>query len=297
MRLELLEVVYEGGDILDVALAHQRRLLRTKLEDRFATVDLRRTGASARRTALIRLAEMPPAHVLVRGLHRIDEVASAFPRSRLWLDYLGRCRALYPDELGLWAFRIARTFCYSMEADAAVRRAGCGRVSLHRGPFLPSMPLPPPTGRLVVGVLDNWDGAREVLVRLKKLQKAREDWDCDLVSTVQMGGVCRVEHAFEVGEESNLLIGPVDSADYGGPHEALLLAMSLGRALCTAGTPALWGASTSMDKKLLLAQKHEPGTYATSLRAYKANRAKYDSALSGLQGDPAAVPQELLRSL
>lgn len=297
MPIRLLELVYEGNDVLDVALARQRRVLQSELGHGFMSLDLRRKSTKVRARLLRGAAERVPRHLLLRGLHKVDEAVPFFSTSTLFLDYLACNRAVLPEELARWAHRIERVFVYSTDADEGLRDAGIGRISVHAGPFLPTLETPlPEAPRLSVGVLDTRSGARDVLVRLKKLRKS-QGWDMDIRTTVRFGGVITMDSVFEVAEESHLLIAPMEGEDYGGPHEGALLAIAANRALCTSSTSALHSMAFASTKRYIPAQKYEPGTYAASFGVYLRNRQKYDDAFSGLKADPEAVPRELLERM
>lgn len=295
-RLKLLEVVYEGGDVLDVALACQRKILRDELGAAFKTLDLRRRPMRDREDLLRAAGEVPPDFLLVRGLSQIEEVIPFFRGSKLFLDYLAQNERVAPGSLGRWSYRIARVFAYSAKADGDLRSAGTGIISLHPGPELPKLPAELPEGKLTLGVLDSAKGTLDVLVRLKRIRR-KQMWDIDIVSNMKMGGVRHVGSPFEVAEECHLLVVPMDAPDLGGPHEGALLAMSVGRALCTSPTSGFYSLSFAGTGRYIPAERYEPGTYASSFGVYRNNRAKYDSAFDDLRSSAEQVPHEILRRM
>jgi hypothetical protein len=297
MNLKLLEVVYEGGDILDVALASQRRALREALGSGFQSLDLRGKGTDQRARLLQAALGRKPGHVLVRGLRSVEEVLPFFPKAEFFLDYLAKDRAVDPAELARWAHKIKRVFIYSAKADPDIRKAGVGRISTHAGPFLPDLRTPAPSGdKIIVGVIDMGAGTREVISRMKKVRR-EQGWDFEIFSTMKGSGITQLRTNFEVAEESNLVVAPMDTMDYGGPHEPALLCMSVGRALCTSTTSAFYSLAFAGTKRYIPAQRYEPGTYATSFGVYCRDREKYDTAFSGLKLNPHAVPQEILERM
>lgn len=296
MAVTLLEVVYEGGDVLDVALSRQRIKLAKALGAKFLTADLRGIPMKKRGALLRGLGELNPKFVLLRGTSGMGEAAPFFRRSIFFLDYLARKESAPPGSLSRWTYRIVRAFVYSSKADLAVRRAGVGAVSFKAGPGLRSLPAPPPEGKMVVGVLELGDGAARTLIRLKRVRKAGGE-DFDIISTKRMGGVLHADSAFEVAESSRLLIAPMDSPDFGGPNEPSLLAMSVKRALCTAPTSAFYTLPSAARSKIVEATKHSPGTYAMGIRTYAESPSRYLHAFDGVDFDPEDVPKEILRRI
>jgi hypothetical protein len=294
MPLRLLELVYEGGDVLDVALARQRRILKSELGDEFQSVDLRRLPLLDRERLLRKLGGTQPENLLLRGLSRLEETMEFFPKSQLLLDYLARREALRRGELMRWVHKTKRVYCYSDMAERASRQAGCGKISRFPGPLLPNLSDErEPRDRPVVGVLELGDGAGDVLIRLKKL-RAQNRWDFDIAATRKMAGVERCDSEFEVGEAADLLLGPLDAPDLGGPHEPGMLALSLRKALCTSSNSALYSLPVFPTGGYIPAERYDTGTYAAAFGVYTRNPTKYDTAFDKITLAPDAVPRDIL---
>lgn len=297
--MELLEVVYEGGEVIDRALAAQRALLASELRTRLTTVDLRRLNTTDRTKVLRDLAKRNEVvkHVLVRGLSGAHEAASFFTRCHLFLDALGRSERPVDRELSVLAFRTKRVFVYSFDMDQAIRGAGIGLVSRHAGPFFPRVDVPAPGDEdfFTVGVLNLGGGTLEVLGKLKKLRVEKE-LPIDIVSTERVSGVEHVGSAFEVAERADLLLSPAAGEDRWGPDEGAILALCTGRALCTAPSSAFQNLPYSSGK-YVPAEKYTPGSYANAALLYPEQRKALDAWPRTPALDWDTVPREILRRL
>lgn len=292
--MDLVELVYEGGEVLDLALEAQRDLLASELRSRFATVDLRRLPAAERAKLLRAGAAREPRNVIIRGLSGLKEVANFFTRSALMLDVLGKSDPPEPRELSVYAYRTKRVFVYGKDASGMVRGAGIGTVSLHAGPFFPRVAFDAVEG-VVIGVPALSEGNTAVLGSLKKLRKTK-NLNFDIVTTERMAGVETVGSALAVAEASNLLVVPHDAADLRGPHEGGILALCAGRALCTSGTDAFFNLPYSSGR-YLQAEKFNPGSYANAALLYPNQRAVLDAWPGSHDLDWETVPREILRRL
>lgn len=292
---KLIELVYEGGAVLDVALAEQRALLQSSVPH-FISLDLRGRGTRARLAMFQRVRDHYD-YVLVRGASKIDEVAKVFSKSKIFLDYLARYESIGPGSLMACAHRISRVFVYSEKAESDVRKAGVGKISPYSGPGLPSLEgIREKHDRPIVAVLELGDGALPVLSRLKKIRKA-QSWDIDIATTRKMGGVLHFETAIGAAEAADLVIAPMDSPDHGGPHEAALLCLSLKRALCTSTTSAFHSLPTVIRGRYIEAKRYSPGTYAASYPVYSRSPEKFDSAFDEINLKPDALPNEILQRM
>ena len=300
--LKLLELVYEGGDVLDLALVYQRRYLKEALGTKFLSVNMRGMGRPQRLKTLKQLqSDFSPENILLRGATQVDEVCRAIPGSDLVIDYLARTEEIEPNSLIRWSPRILRVLVYSIRAENVVRDGGVGRITKHFGPFLPDMYEPPPRDTpVVVGMLDLGTGAREASVRLKNMAK-KCGWQFDFVSTLKGSYIIRAESAMEVAEMSDFLICPMDQPDLGGPHEAAILALSVGRVLCTYPTAAMHRLAMYRRSAFIPYEVYRPGTAAQCFETFRQRRDEYqdrvDSVRKSERIDPHAVPEEVLRRI
>jgi hypothetical protein len=299
--VELIEAVYEGGEVLDLALEAQRGLLESELRARFTSVDLRGLSERERITTLRNLVKTHPVvkNILVRGLSGVCEASQFFLRSSIFMDALGRSETPTRSELSQFAFRTKRVFVYSFDMDQEIRGAGIGLVSRHSGPFFPRVEFtrdPVPEPRFVVGVLAGAGGALEVLGKLKQLQKKGECASFDIVTTEKISGVSTVRCAMDVAEQSDLLLSPSIGADRLGPDEGAILALCTSRALCTATSAGFRNLPYSTGR-YIAAEKYAPGSYANAALLYPQQRKVLDGWSRDLSLDWDAVPREILRRL
>jgi len=299
--VELLEVVYEGGEVLDRALAAQRSLLQTELRSRFATLDMRRLSGPERAWTTRELAKRSQVvkYLLVRGLSGVPEIARCFPRARLFLDALGRSEVPERASLAQYAFRTTRVFAYSHEMDQTLRGAGIGLVSRHSGPFFPRVRLtadpPPRPDCFRVGVPKLAGSVLEVLGALKRARRGGRV-DFDIVSTEKVSEVDVVPSAMDVAEQADLIVSASVGQDRLGPDEGAILALCTGRALCTPSSSGFKNLPYSTGK-YLQAEKYVLGSYADAALRYPGERAALDAWPASLELDWESVPREVLRRL
>lgn len=292
--MKLLELVYEGGEILDLCLEAQRTVLRAELRDRFCTVDLR-AQPRANRVALLRAAAKGTnTNVLVRGFSGLAEAAEHFQRSSLLVDMLGRSDVPGKSEMSKYAFRTRRVFVYSLAMSQAVRAAGIGAVSKHAGPYFPRVDLERPE-QLTYGVPALSEGTLLVLGKLKRL-RADRNLEFEIVTTERVGGTSLAASALDVAARSDLLIVPDERRDLFGPCEGGILALCTGRALCTAYSDALHDLPYPPER-YITAEKWAPGSYANAALRYPEQRAVLDAWPLSAALDWEAVPREILRRL
>jgi hypothetical protein len=294
----LLELVFEGGEILDHSLAFQRESLRERLGSDFVSVDLRSKTALERKallqTTLVRGKTFK--NVLIRGLSGLLEASQVFRTSSLFLDALGRSELPASREFSQWAFRTKRAFVYSDLMMQAVRAAGIGAISRHQGPYLPRINLGTEDVSNSIGVLSLGRGFTPVLGQLKRRWE-QEGLKFDLVTTMAVAGATRVGSVFEVAERCGLLIAPYEEMDRGGPHEAALLALSTGRVLCTSATSALYSLPMG-EKQLLQAACYERNSYADAALDYEGIEVHSKNWKDPYaDNDALSVPDEILRRL
>jgi len=291
--MQLVELVYEGGEILDLCLEAQREVLRAELRERFVTLDLRKTSALERKVALQRAAARMPVvkNVLIRGLSGLLEASQIFTRSSLFLDALGRSELPAPRELSQWAFRTKRVFVYSKVMDAAVREGGIGAISRHNGPYFPAVDFGTDDVEGNIGVVSLGRGVLEVLAQLKR-RRQQEGLDFQIVTTEKVADTVRASSALDIAQRCGLLVVPGEEIDNGGPHEGAILAVCTGRVLCTVSTGALY--DMPLNGRFLQAAKYERGAYAEAALRYEGieNYAEY---LRDVKINPATVPNEILR--
>ena len=294
-------MVYEGGEVLDLALDAQRGLLESELRSRFTSVDLRGLRERDRTTVLRNLVKVNPVvkNVLIRGLSGVREASQFFLRAGIFMDALGKAETPTRSELSQFAFRTKRVFAYSFDMDQEIRGAGIGLVSRHSGPFFPRVELtrdhvPPP--RFVVGVLTSAGGALEVLGKLKQLQKKVGIVPFDIVTTETISGVTTVRCALDVAEQSDLLVSPSTGADRLGPDEGAILALCTNRVLCTATSAGFRNLPYSTGR-YITAEKYAPGSYANAALLYPQQREVLANWPMGLSLDWDSVPREILRRL
>jgi hypothetical protein len=293
--MKLIELVYEGGEILDLCLDSQREYLRSELRERFLSVDLRGQTALERKVVLQRLVAKGAVYnnVLIRGLSGLLEASQFFTRSSLLIDALGRSELPAARELSQWAFRTKRVFAYSGVMDAAIRAAGIGAISRHTGPFFPTVDFGTEGVSNCIGVLGLGRGALIAIGDLKR-RRVQEGLEYTLVTTENVPGTVKASSPLEVAERCGLLVAPYDEIDNGGPNEAALLALGTRRVLCTAPTSAV--NDLRMDGRLLRAARYEKGSYADAALRYEGIEA-YAAAISATRLNGYLIPDEILRRL
>ena len=297
--LALLELVYEGGEVLDLALEHQRSRFQRRLGEQFQSFDVRKhRGRGGREEVLDFAYSVQPRNVLVRGLAGALEAGRLFPQAHIFIDVIGR-HPLDGGERALIAiaFRVKRVYVYARSADPLIRRMGIGRITRLQGPFLPSLccdPPPTPEEGIVIGVTELYDGARDVLVQLKRMRD-RERWPVRLASTMKMAGVELQHTLFDLAENCNLLVCPHEQADTHGPHEGALLALATERALCTSTTSAMRG--LPYDGGYAAAERYAAQSYARGYAHYCANRATLDDRHKHVPMNPDELVNTVLQAL
>jgi len=288
--MQLLELVYEGGEVLDLCLDFQREALRAEYRDRFQSLDLRGMPQQGRKSALQRLAVVGAKNVLVRGLSGVPEAANAFPRASLLFDAVGKTEPPARSELAPMAFRTKRVFVYSKEMDSAIRSAGIGLISRHNGPYFPAVTLDaaPDT---TIGVLSLGRGALEVIAQLKRVRR-QEGLEFDIITTEQVAEVVVARSALDVATRASLLVAPCEQMDYGGVHEAAILAVCTGRVLCTPVASAL--RDMPIGGWYMHATKYTPRSYAEAAVGYRGREA-YAALLDAVQFNPRTVSTEIIQ--
>ena len=294
----LLELVFEGGEVLDHSLASQRESLREKLEGGFESVDLR-CKTTLERKALLQTALVRGKayrNILIRGLSGLLEASQVFTSSSIFIDALGRSELPAARELSQWAFRTKRVFVYSDLMMQTIRAAGIGAISRHQGPYLPRIDFGTEDVSDSIGVLGLGRGALVVLGQLKR-RREQERLKFNLITTEAVAGTLRAASVFEVAERCGLLVAPYEEIDRGGPHEAALLALSTGRVLCTSATSALRSLPLG-ERQLLEAACYERGSYAEAALDYEGIEVhSMNWKAPYAAGDVLSVPDEILRRL
>lgn len=295
--MSLLEIVYDGGPVLDVVFAAQRARLAEEIgEKRFQSLDLQRKPTKARAKLLQAAARKKWKAILVRGVRGLDEALPFFPNTAFFLDHVAGFDFGPRHSLSRYAHRLSRAFTYSAMADTQLRDAGFGKITTMAGPFLPDLELPAPTGGPpILGLLDIGHGARLALARIKKVRRD-QGWDFRIVTTLKDSQAEQVENAFEVAEQCNLLVCPMESKDYGEPHQAAILALSVGRALCTSQTAAML-TMPYVRERYVHVQKYSLGGFGTCWEVYRRSRARFDEWPAKAQKDDTRVVREILTRL
>lgn len=297
--MELLEVIYEGGEVLDLALKAQRDLLEGELGDEFLSVDCRGIPTEARQL-LLRDAALGynPRAVLIRGLAGVPEVAAYFPRAKLFFDMLGR--SLPPTRLqyAMLSPRTLRGYTYGPAANDALRTAGIHNTQVE-GPFFPALELDRPEEEgfeFSVGVLSLYHGNLELLGRLKRLRDSHGIPFRIVTQRQELRGVETVPDVLALAEASDLILYPQDQEEWYGPDEGAILAMCTGRALGTIRSDGLAGIKHE-PSRVAQAAKYSPGSFVNAVTAYRERRDQLDSltAVSKLVWD--TVPRDILRRL
>lgn len=296
--MQLTEVVYEGGEVLDLALGSQREVLAGELKSRFTTIDLRAKKTSER-AALLSAAKRDVGALLVRGVSGVQEATKYFTKARLFIDALGRSEIPEPRSLSQWAYRIVRVFVYGHEMSQVIRAAGIGRISQYGGPLLPTLQFDravPVAQDFIVGVPSLGPGVLEAIGRIKRAVR-QGDLSCEIVATERVAGVITVASALDVAERCNLLLVPFEMEDRLGPNEGAILALASGRALCTVPSDSLYELPYPADK-YLQAKKYVDGSYVDAAMRYVGEQRALDAWPLSL-GPPEwdAIPREILRRL
>lgn len=292
--MKLVELVYEGGEILDLCLGAQRSLLQAELRDRFLSVDLRAKSTKERAKLLRAAANGTVNNVLIRGLSGLQEAANFFTRSALLIDVLGKSDPLERNELAPYAFRTRRAYVYGCEMSRRVRSAGIGNISKQGGPYFPRLDFDLPES-LVIGVTSISEGALAAIGKLKTL-RTQKNLQFAIVSTERAVGVETVSCALEVSESCSLLVAPNERQDFLGPNEGAILALCTGRALCTTKTDAIDDLPYPPDR-YMRAERGAPGSYAACALLYPQHRAVLDAWPASAALDWEQVPRDILRRL
>lgn len=290
----LLELVYEGGPILDLCLEAQREYLAAELRNGFASIDMRGLPLIDQERTLRAASKGMVHHLLIRGMSGLPMAPQPFPKAALFLDMLGKSDAPEPRSLSQFAFRIKRAFAYSREADGALRDAGIGLISKIPGPYFPRVNMDT-VESLTVGVLPFGRGEMEVIGKLKQLRDER-GIAFEILSTQRIRGTVPVPSPLEMAAQSSLLIFPNEQIDLLGPNEGGILAICTGRALCTCVTSAL-EIMPYPRSRFLVATRYAAGSYAQAVPAYMREQAVFDAWPKQIEVDPLAVPKEILRRL
>ncbi len=295
----LVELVYEGGEVLDLCLEAQRDVLRAELRGRYQSVDLRGLPEGERRHVLQRVAKVAGAtqNILVRGLSGLLEASQVFTRSSILVDALGKSELPARRELAQWAFRTKRVYVYSREMDSAIRDGGIGTISRYAGPFFPQLDLEiTPEISNTIGVLSLGRGTLDVVGRLKR-RREQEGLDFQIVTVEPVPGTERALGALDVATRSGLLVAPHEQPDLYGAHEAGILASCARRVLCAAGSAALYDLPLKgSDALWLRAEKYSPGSYVDCALRY-GGLEPCEEQLRALRVDVEAVPRDILRRI
>ncbi len=292
----LLEITYDGGPILDVVFAAQRRSLGSELGRGFLHVDLRGHNTKGRAKLLQAAARHRWDAVLIRGVRGMEEALPFFTGTPFFLDHVGGYDFGLKNEFSPIAFKLRRAFCYSPQADNELRDAGFGKITTMAGPSLPDLRTPAPTGDLpVLGLLDTGHGARQALARIKQV-RAAQGWGFDIVTTLKDSQARQVAHPFEVAEQCNVLACPMEFRDQGTPHEGAILALSVGRALATSQTSAML-ALPYTPAKYIHVEKYGLGGYGTCWEVYRRSRARLDDWPDRARTDHSRIAREILERM
>jgi len=305
--MHLLELVYEGEDVLDVVFAAQRRYIRAELEKvgeqlgllpELRTVDLRRESTRSRGKILRELSREyvgvgeggELGMVLVRGTERVEEPLRFFRKVPIVLDHYGN--KLLRGSLYPYSQRVRRVITYSIRASNNVRDAGIGKVSRHGGPFLPHLPLDlPGRDKPVIGLIGG-ASVRSVLIAMRKLIGDRAHY----VSMLKDPVAEQMSNPIEIAEACDLLVAPhVGPFRLGHPHDGGILALSVGRALCAEPGPALAEMPYPQGSFISVLDSNRPTSWADAFAEYLAKRKKYDSWPDKVKVDLLVTPKEIVR--
>ena len=296
MPRRLLELVYSSGPVLDVVFAAQRRGLTEALGREFLTLELQGHGTRSRAKLLQAASRHRWDALLIRGVRGLGEALPFFLKTPFFLDHVGDYEFGQRGELAPYAFKLKRAFCYSPKADADLRRAGFGKLTMLAGPCLPLLREPPPNGPTpVLGVLDTGHGARQALARIKSV-RSQQGWDFEIVTTLKDRGARQVDNHFEVAEQCNLLACPMEFKDQGTPHEGALLALSIGRALATSQTSAIQALPLPPNNYVHV-EKYSLGGYGTCWEVYRRSRSRFDDWASKAKTDHTRTTREILQRM
>jgi hypothetical protein len=293
---KLLEITYDGGPILDVVFAAQRVLLEKELGRGFMHLSLSGIGRAGRAKILQKASKQRWDAVLIRGIRGMKEASPFFTRTPFFVDHVGGYDFGVRNEFSQFASKLRRVFCYSPQADSELRSAGIGGVSTLAGPFLPSLPTPRPMVEVpVMGLLDTGHGARAVLGGIKRVRDA-QGWGFEIVTTVRDADSRQVDNAFEVAEQCDLLVCPMEFKDQGTPHEGAILALSIGRALATSHTSAIL-TMPYPSATYLPVERYGLGSFNSVWEVYRRGRTRLDGWPTKARTDHNHLPREILKRL
>lgn len=270
--MNLLELVFEGGTVVNAALAEQRKVLAARYGTSFLS-------ASAQR-GKIAWPSMVPDVVLVRGMSRLEEVVEAYPKARIIIDALGRPAVPEPRSFGSFAFRVQGVLTYCDTMRDKVRAAGVGRIKLLPGPL-----LAPVEGleksregeTLRVGVTAFGRGHPFVAQRLRQMREERK-LNMEIYAVEGTVSPTVADHVvsdpFELGAVADVLCSPSDTGEFWyAPHEAGILALAMG---CVLVTPWFGAVETlPLGKACLRAESSNPGSHVNAVYSYFYAREKY----------------------
>ena len=294
--MKFLEITYDGGPVLDVVFEAQRSALAEAIGRGYQHLEMQKLSTAQRAKLLREAAKYRWDMLFIRGVRGLEEALQFFPNTPFLLDHVAGYDFGPKYSLNKYAFKLVRAFCYSAMADTDLRHAGFGKVTTMAGPFLPKLTAEAPSGGPpVLGLLDIGHGARQALARIKKVRKD-QGWDFEIVTTLKDRGARQVDNVFDVAEECNLLVCPVESKDYGVPAEAAILALSVGRALSTSQTSAMLSMPYTRGQYVHV-EKYSLGGFGTCWEVYRRRRAVLDDWPDKARADDSRVVREILSRL
>jgi hypothetical protein len=291
-NVAILEVVCGGNDVLRAVFAAQRTTLEKTTE--VVSVDLTGVGSAQRKKVLksIKMAEVEPSSVVIRGVDFVDEVVPAIGQIPFFIDHCTPLELGPNSPLKPYIQKARRVFCYSEKASEDVRKTGTGKITVACGPALPRDRIKSGNPVPCIGVLDHCSKSRQVLMKILNLREQRKN-SFDVVSSLGGSKVLPSANNFETVEMADFVVASYEDMDFGQPHDGAILCLSLGKPLCTAKTSAMYCVGFP-EGALITANKHQLHTYPAAVSAYLYQRSKYDSFTWPAGPNPDEVPNDIL---
>jgi len=272
--VRLLEIMDAGSEVVRTVHEEQRE----RLQEEHDHYLLEHKGVSVQGRARALASVRTPNMILLRGLRTLPEVTKAFPRIPILVD---SCE-LTPSwgRKGLHLTKNVKAVCYSENAQKALIRLGlraqvlCGPVLRQRedADALLSKPVR-------VGILPG-PGDRAALQSLLTVSR-RQEWGLEVLTLLPSTKATTVDSVWELASEVDILVGPHEAEDCGGPSDAAILALAYGRGLVVprlASIDALPFAAGGVQ----YADKYVAGSYAGAVRRYMENPTRWENWVLGL---------------
>lgn len=292
--LRILEILTSEPSPI-VRMAHDQQRTHLMAQGEVTTLDLR-GKSTLDKVALLDAVKTPNA-IILRGFKDFYRVATRFPNVRTVIDCCGRVDLPSAVEGRFHLTRVA-VLCYSEVMEAKLRSLGARDVTVLPGPILGDLYEGSSLeGPVRIGFVPGEFARHALRDALRIREEKGASWgETVFVSTEKFVGVEQVSTVEEIVESCEVLVGALETEDFGEPNDAAILAATFGKGLIAVNTSSIEKMGF-VGNTFARVAKYTSGAYGAAVRVYMEHRktmgrgikapnadAPYDTIMEKLRG-------------